>query len=86
LEIWQRQWREDDERTHRYDRATKKGWHPDVVAGQPSVLVTPRIGRLVLFNPLFYHKVLDVTGASPRLAMSSFVGVVDESSPLLLWS
>jgi hypothetical protein len=86
LEIWQRQWCEEDEREYRYDRETKKGWHPNVVAGQPSVLVTPRVGRLVVLNPLYYHKVVDVTGANPRLAMSSFVGVVDHGSPLLLWS
>jgi hypothetical protein len=86
LEIWQRQWREEDEQAYRYDRATKKGWHPDVVAGWPSVRVAPRVGRLVVFNPLYYHKVLDVTGAKPRLAMSSFVGVADEDSPLVLWS
>jgi hypothetical protein len=86
LEIWQRHWREEDEQAYRYDRATKKGWHPDVVAGRPSVAVAPRVGRLVVFNPVYYHKVLDVTGTKPRLAMSSFVGGVDERRPLLLWS
>jgi hypothetical protein len=91
LQVWRRRWREEDERTYRYPRAAERGYRaegyrPEVVEGWPYVVVPPRAGRLVLFNALYYHKVLDVAGARPRLAMSSFVGVTDEGSPLVLWS
>jgi hypothetical protein len=91
LQIWRRPWREEDERDYRYDRAAAKGYRgegyrPEVIMGWPDVVVPPRAGRLVLFNTLYYHLVRDVTGEKPRLAMSSFIGVVDESSPLVLWS
>jgi hypothetical protein len=86
VEIWDRHWREADERAYRYDRATKKGYSPEVVDGCRSALVPPLVGRFVIFNALYYHTVLDVTGERPRLAMSSFVGATDESSPLVLWS
>jgi hypothetical protein len=91
LQIWRRHWREEDEQAYRYARAAEKGYRaegyrPEVVEGWPYVVVPPRAGRLVLFNTLYYHVVRDVTGAKPRLAMSSFIGVTDESSPLVLWS
>jgi hypothetical protein len=86
FEIWSRYWRDDDERDYRYDRATKKGYRPEVVHGHSSVVVSPCTGRLVLFNALYYHTVRDVIGAKPRLAMSSFIGVIDEDSPVALWS
>jgi hypothetical protein len=86
LAIWQRQWREEDEMTFRFDRTTKKGYRPEVVDGPPAVVVPPRPGRLVMFNTLYYHVVFDVTGGRPRFAMSSFVGGTDERSPLVLWS
>jgi hypothetical protein len=86
VQIWNRQWRGEDERAYRYDRARKKGYSPEVVDGWRSVVVPPRIGRFVIFNALYYHTVLDVTGETPRLAMSSFVGVADDGNPLVLWS
>jgi hypothetical protein len=86
VQIWNRRWCEEDERAYRYDRATKKGYRPEVVGGRPSVVIPPLVGRFVIFNALYYHTVLDVTGEKPRLAMSSFVGVADENSPLVLWS
>jgi hypothetical protein len=86
VQIWNRPWRQEDERAYRYDRATKKGYCPEVVDGWPSVVIPPLAGRFVIFNALYYHTVLDVTGEKPRLAMGSFVGVAGESSPLFLWS
>ena len=86
LAIWPRHWREEDELAYRYDRATKKGYRPEVVEGPPAVVVSPRAGRLVLFNSLYYHVVSDVTGGRSRFAMSSFVGGTDECSPLVMWS
>jgi hypothetical protein len=86
LAIWPRHWREADELAYRYDRATKKGYRPEVVDGPPAVVVPPRAGRLVLFNSLYYHVVFDVRGGRPRFAMSSFVGGTGERTPLVLWS
>jgi hypothetical protein len=86
VQIWDRRWRAEDERAYRFDLATKKGYSPEVVDGCRSVVVSPLVGRFAMFNALYYHTVLDVTGEKPRLAMSSFVGVADESSPLVFWS
>lgn len=86
VEIWDRPWREEDEREYRYDRATKKGYNPDVVAGSRSVAVRPQVGRFVIFNAMYYHTVRDVTGEKPRMAMSSFVGVAEQDRRLVLWS
>jgi hypothetical protein len=86
VQIWNRHWREEDERAYRYDRATRKGYSPEVVQGWHSVMVSPIVGRFVIFNAMYYHTVLDVTSEKPRLAMSSFVGVADGSRSLVLWS
>jgi hypothetical protein len=90
FQVWRRHWCEEDERSYRYAGAAEKayrgeGYRPEVVEGWPNVVVPARAGRLVLFNTLYYHIVRDVTGAKPRLAMSSFIGVTDANSPLLLW-
>jgi hypothetical protein len=85
LAIWHRHWRPEDEKEYRYDRATKKGYRPEIVQGYPFAVVPPRVGRLILLNALYYHKVLDVIGAAPRLTIASFIGTTDEHSPLILW-
>lgn len=86
FQIWQRLWVEEDERLYKHDPAKKKGYKEDVVKGCPSVLLEPTLARFILFDARYYHTILDVKGAKQRLAMSSFVGCVNQATPLLLWS
>jgi hypothetical protein len=89
--IWPRYWRAEDEQVYRYAPAGqfgpdgKKGYRHDVVDGLQPVVVPPSVGRVIMLNTLYYHMVLDVEHQGSRYAMSSFIGIVDEESPLVLW-
>jgi len=84
--IWKRYWETNDEPLYKYDSRTMKGYKSEVISNCPSVVVEPKEGRLVLFDSRNYHDVSKVIGERQRLAMSAFIGLIDEHNPLLLWS
>lgn len=86
FEIWNRRWVSGDEESYKHDPSVKKGYDDAVVKGYSSSVVEPSQGRFVIFDATNYHTIHDVKGQKQRLAMSSFIGVADESSPLVLWS
>ncbi len=53
--------------------------------GAPTMTYTPKIGEIVLFNAGYLHAVSPVRKGQ-RLTLSSFIGVVDKSDELVIWS
>jgi hypothetical protein len=52
----------------------------------PSVSVAPSIGDLIIFPSYRIHAVTASAGAQPRITISFFVGVQNDSLPLKLWA
>lgn len=86
FQIWKRYWTPEDEKLYKHDPKTMKGYKDEVVSNCATSIVEPKTGRFVLFDARNYHTIGNVTGDKNRIAMSSFVGIVDESKPLLFWS
>ena len=86
FEVWDRRWSPDDEIRFKFDSSKMKGYSEAVVKDCESLCINPVKGCLVLFDSVNYHTVHESTGGLQRLTMSSFVGALDEDSPLVLWS
>jgi len=52
----------------------------------PSVTITPHAGDLILFPSRRLHAVSKVSGESPRVTVSFFVGASDSQAPLRIWA
>lgn len=86
FQIWKRYWIPEDEKLYKHDPKTMKGYKDEVVNGCATAVVDPQTGRFVLFDARNYHTIGNVVGNRDRIAMSSFIGIVDESKPLIFWS
>jgi carrier-protein-independent halogenase WelO5-like protein len=79
LVIYDHLWTPEDERFRFGDRF---GYDDAVVEGEPSVVVTPGTGDLVLFNSRFFHRVQ--APGHRRLTYSFFFALQDDH--LIAWS
>lgn len=86
FQIWKRYWLEEDEKWYKHDPLKMKGYKDEVVANCQWAMIEPRPGRFILFDARNYHTIHDVKGEKERIVISSFAGLIDEESPLLLWS
>lgn len=84
LELWNRRWQQTDE-AYRLP-GTLMGYDDRVIANCDRTLVDPKPGRFVLLRSTSYHRVLRSDDAMQRISMTSFIGVNQSSTPLLLWS
>lgn len=62
------------------------GYEPEVVAGVDRTVIDVDVGDLVIIDPRNFHEVLPVSVGAKRVTISSFIGVLDASETLLLWS
>jgi hypothetical protein len=52
---------------------------------QPTVVITPKEGELILFSSRNVHAVIPNSGNIARVTVSFFVGIISENEPLLIW-
>ena len=84
LRIWDREWSPLDEQ-HKLTAGTM-GYTYDVVNGATYADIEPLEGRLVFFKTTNFHEVLRDSGNTERLSIASFIGVINDQEPLILWS
>lgn len=84
-QIWNRQWSPSDE-LYKNTSPCMMGYKYDLVHGCNSAQIEPVEGRLMIINSANYHEVHQNNETIDRISMSSFIGVIDKVSPLLLWS
>lgn len=61
------------------------GYSESAVSSAVQCVIRPRVGELVIFNPRNMHSVVESTGATGRISVSSFIGR-DPRGDLILWS
>lgn len=81
LWIWNR---EIGEKEFDAMRGSSYGIEPKLL-GEPSIVLRPETGDMILFNSRLMHAV-SAGNDAPRLSISCFVGFRSQSSPLTLWS
>ena len=83
--VYKRNWVPEDTR-FKHQSADMMGYRYEIIKGVPSLALDPLEGRLVFFKTSNYHEVLESSGDITRISASSFIGMKDASSPLILWS
>jgi hypothetical protein len=83
--VWDRQWDAGDDDLHR-GHGADKGYDQTILQNIPAIAETPAVGRLMLFDTRNYHAVREVEGQRQSLVISSFLGIIDERTPLAFWS
>lgn len=78
-EIFNQPWQSCHEAKHMNE---SYGYEDVVVSGAQKVIVTPKVGDVVLFNCRNFHRVRETDG--PRTTIGSFIGRMDNQ--LILWS
>lgn len=66
--------------------ASSYGHHRDVVAAVQKYLLHPVAGDMHLFNSRNYHMVDAGSEGHARLTMHLFIGLIEESDTLIIWS
>jgi len=62
------------------------GYTESVVQNLQPISIAPLKGQLVIFNSTNYHRVNPTKVSSPRISVTSFIGLVEKNLPIILWS
>lgn len=82
LAVYRELWKREDERF----REIGFGYSKEVISGNiEHILVKPKVGDLIITNPLYYHKILPVTGKLRRVTLSMFMAF-DNCQNVVTWS
>ena len=83
LKIYKKSWTRQDEKYREIEFGYSKKALKDC---QESVVITPKPGDLVVFNPLFYHEILPVEASSERISLNLFAAFGFSGKKILTWS
>jgi hypothetical protein len=81
VELWLKEPTPEQEK----EMAVRDGLDHDVL-GEPTLLVKPDVGDLVIFNSQLIHGVTPGEGGTQRVTMSCFIGYRGDDKPLTYWS
>lgn len=81
LIIYRKKWNREDEKY----RQIEFGYIEEAVSGARYCKIDPIPGDLVVFNPLFFHKILPVCGEKARISLAMFFAFRDAKN-LVVWS
>lgn len=86
LTVYNRPWQPEDD-AHNNDLGRQKGTHgftEGFLGETPSATISPASGDLVAFKTRNFHQVAEINSDKPRLALTTFMSLKDDS--LSLWS
>jgi hypothetical protein len=85
LTVYNRPWQPEDE-LHNNDIGQKGafGFTEGFIGDTPNATISPKEGDLVVFKTRNFHQVAAIKSDKPRLALTTFISLKDNS--LHLWS
>ena len=83
LVIYKKRWSVADEKY----RETDFGYSAKLVSDDLECCkVFPKLGNLIIINPIYYHKILPVKGKLPRISLGMFVSFSNCFEKAIMWS